>query len=52
MENIFTQLARKHCVTVEVVKATAAKMFGGKEILEADEAILLSRRIRREKDAQ
>ncbi len=50
--SIFEQLARKHCVPVEVVKATARRMFGDKEVLEAHEAILLSRGIRREKDSQ
>jgi hypothetical protein len=52
MENLFTQLARKHSVPEEVVRATARKMFGDKDVLEADEAIALSRRIRREKDGQ
>jgi hypothetical protein len=52
MENIFNQLARKHGIPEEVVRATARAMFGDKEVLEADEAISLSRRIRREKDGQ
>jgi hypothetical protein len=48
--NIFQQLAARHAVPEGVVKATARKMFGEKEVLNADEAIALSRKIRAEKD--
>jgi hypothetical protein len=50
--NIYEQLAAKHAIPIGVVKATARRMFGEKEVLEADEAIALSRLIRREKDSQ